>query len=144
LKFLGDLNTLAIEKTLITLQKLSSKYHSFQIVLSNKIGVFPDLKKPRVIWIGIEKGDNEINKIYHDIERELKNESFYRYDNKFSPHITLGRVKFIKYPTKLSDFLTNLEYKDFSQLIQSIELMESKLTSNGPIYTVISKFPFLK
>jgi 2'-5' RNA ligase len=144
LKFLGDINTLAIEKTLIVLQKLSSQYHSFQIVLSKKIGVFPNFKKPRVIWIGIEEGYNEVKKIYYDIERELKNKPFYRYDNKFSPHITLGRVKYIKYPANLAEFLRNHEHKDISQLIQSIELMESKLTSNGPIYTVISKFPFLK
>jgi RNA 2',3'-cyclic 3'-phosphodiesterase len=144
LKFLGDINTVAIEKTFIVLQKLSSQYNSFKIVLSNKIGAFPDLKKPRVIWIGIEKGDNEINKIYYDIERELKDESFYRYDNKFSPHITLGRVKYIKHPDKLADFLAYLECNNFSQIIKSIELMESKLTGNGPIYTIIGKFPFLR
>jgi len=144
LKFLGDLNTPAIEKTLTVLQGLSSKYHSFKIVLSKRLGVFPNFKKPRVIWAGIEEGNNEVKKIYHDIEKELKDESFYCCDKDFSPHITLGRVKYIKCPKNLADYLINIQLKDISQVIHSMELMESTLTRNGPVYTIIRSFPFLK
>ena len=143
LKFLGDLNMLSIEKTLIALQRLLSHYHSFKIALSSRLGVYPDFKKPRVIWAGIKEGNDELIKIYHDIERKLKDESFYCCDKNFSPHITLGRVKYIKYPKNLTDYLRTIKLKDISQVVRSIELMESDLTSNGPIYNVISSFPFL-
>ncbi len=144
IKFLGDLNRLEIEKISLTLQQLSSKYQPFRINLSKSIGIFPSTKKPRVIWIGVEKGSREVEKIYHDIERELQGESFYRIDNKFTTHITLGRVKYIKYPNNLIEFMKKIDFKDISQTVNSIELMESTLTAKGPIYGVISEFSFLQ
>ena len=144
IKFLGDLNRLEIEKISLALQKLSSKYQPFRINLSKKIGIFPGPKKPRVIWIGIEKGNSEVEKLYHDIERELQEESFYHNDKKFTTHITLGRVKYIKYPNNLIEFMKKIDFKDISQMVNSVELMESNLTTKGPIYGVISKFPFLQ
>ena len=144
IKFLGDLNRLEIEKISLALQKLSSKYQPFKINLSKRIGIFPSTKKPRVIWIGVEKGISEVEKIYHDIERELQGESFYNNDKKFTTHITLGRVKNIKYPNNLIEFINKIDFKDISQMVNSVELMESNLTTKGPIYRVISKFPFLQ
>jgi len=144
IKFLGDLNRLEIEKISLVLQLLSSKYQPFRINLSKRIGIFPSTKKPRVIWIGIEKGNSEVEKIYHDIERELQEESFYHNDKKFTTHITLGRVKYIKYPNNLIEFMQKINFKDISKMVNSLELMESNLTTKGPIYGVISKFPFLQ
>ena len=145
IKFLGDLNRLEIEKISLALQKLSSKYQPFRINLSKRIGIFPGTKKPRVIWIGIEKGNSsEVEKIYHDIERELQEEAFYHNDKKFTTHITLGRIKYVKYPNNLIDFMQKIIFKDISQMVHSVELMESNLTTKGPIYGVISKFPFLQ
>lgn len=144
IKFLGNLNRLEIEKISLALQELSSKYQPFRINLSKRIGIFPSIKKPRVIWIGVENGNSKIEKIYHDIERKLQGESFYHNDKKFTTHITLGRVKYIKYPNNLIEFMEKIHFKDVSQMINSVELMESNLTTKGPIYGVISKFLFLK
>ncbi|MDD2352006.1 MAG: RNA 2',3'-cyclic phosphodiesterase [Candidatus Caldatribacteriota bacterium] len=144
LKFLGDLNSLEIEKILIALQKVSFKTNSFNISLSKGIGVFPNSKKPRVLWIGIEKGAEELKRIHYFIEQELINESFYIREKIFTPHITLGRIKYIKYPSKLIELENNIKYKDISQKIISIDFMESNLTSKGPIYNKISYFPFLQ
>lgn len=144
IKFLGDLNSLEIEKTLLALQKISFQFHPFEIDISKRIGVFPNPKRPRVIWIGIEKGFDKVKKIYHDLEKELREESFYRYDKIFTAHITLGRVKYLKYPNKLTEFVKSIQFENFSQTIHSIELMESYLTTQGPIYTVLGNFPFLQ
>lgn len=144
IKFLGDLNRLEIEKISRALQKLSSKYKPFRINLSKRVGIFPNTKKPRVIWIGVEKGNSEVEKIYHDIERELQSELFYHNDKKFTTHITLGRVKYIKYPNNLIEFMKKIDFKDISQMVNSVELMESNLTTKGPIYGVISEFLFLQ
>ena len=144
LKFLGELNTLQIEKTILALQKISSQYQSFKIELSKKIGVFPNPDNPRVIWIGVEKGCLGVEEIYHTIKQELGNESFYSYDKIFTTHITLGRVKYLKYPDKLIEFLKSIQFENIFQTIHSIELMESNLTPKGPVYTVISSFPLLQ
>lgn len=144
LKFLGDLNSLEIEKTLLALQKVSFKITSFNINLSKNIEAFPNFEKPRVLWIGLEEGKEELRKIYNAIEHELVDESFYVRDKLFTPHITLGRIKYIKYPSQLKEIREKLEYKDILQNIKSIIFMESNLTSKGPVYNIISQFPFLQ
>jgi len=144
LKFLGDLNSLEIEKTLLVLEKISFQYQPFKIELLKRIGVFPSPKRPRVIWLGLENGYREVEDIYHVIEQELGEEDFYRNDKNFTAHITLGRVKYLKYPNKLIECLNNIQFKNISQTIHSIELMESYLTSQGPIYSVLSHFPLLQ
>lgn len=143
LKFLGNLDSMAIEKTKAVLQKVSRQYQPFFIDLSENIGVFPNFKRPRVIWIGVGEGNNKIVEIYQVLENELKTESFYQMENNFSVHITLARIKYIKNSPKLVDYLKTIEIENLSQKVQSIELMESCLTDEGPIYHVMKYFPLL-
>lgn len=142
-KFLGDLNSIEIEKIWLALQKISFRYQPFIIKLAKKIEVFPNFKRPRVIWVGLEEGYNQLREIHGAIEQELREEDFYQTDKKYTAHITIGRVKFLKYPNKLAELIKKLEVEGFSQTIHSIELMESNLTPKGPIYTVKSQFPLL-
>jgi 2'-5' RNA ligase len=114
LKFLGNLDSMAIEKTKAVLQKVSRQYQPFFIDLSENIGVFPNFKRPRVIWIGVGEGNNKIVEIYQVLENELKTESFYQMENNFSVHITLARIKYIKNSPKLVDYLKTIEIENLS------------------------------
>ncbi len=141
LKFLGDLNSVEIEKTSATLQNISQKYHNFTVSLSKNIGIFPTLTRPRVIWIGIEKGSDIIFQIYQSIEKRLKSEPFYQKEKQFTAHITLARIKYLKYPQKLCDYLKNININPITDFIKKIDLMESQLTKEGPLYKVTKSFP---
>jgi 2'-5' RNA ligase len=143
LKFLGNLNSMAIEKTKEVLQRVSQQYQPFVMDLSKNIGMFPNFKRPRVIWIGVGKGNNKIIEIYQALENELKAESFYQTENNFSVHITLARIKYIKNSQKMFDYLKTIEIDNLSQKVLSIDLMESCLTNEGPIYYVLKHFPLL-
>jgi 2'-5' RNA ligase len=140
LKFLGDLNSIEIEKIKITLQNISNKYRQFTIGLSENVGIFPNCIRPRVLWIGIAKGNDTLLKIFQSIEKELRLESYYQKENQFTAHITLARIKYIKYPKILNDYIRNIQINSISQRIKAIDLMESQLTKDGPIYKIISSF----
>ncbi len=142
LKFLGDLNSFEIQNTISALQKISPSFSPFTFRLAKKIDVFPGTGNPRVIWVGLEKGNREIERIYQAIELELRKETFYRSDKKFTPHITLGRIKFPKFSNLLIKHLDQIQVSTLSQKIHSIELMESHLAAEGPTYTVIRNFQF--
>ena len=147
LKFLGDLNSIESEKVSLALKKISFQYNPFDITLTKNIGIFTNRNIPRVIWIGIKTGSNKLKEICSSIEQELINETFLRIEKNFIPHITIGRIKKIKYKDELVKNLKNINFKDsedIKQNIQSIELMESQLTPNGPIYRLLNKFPFLQ
>ncbi len=141
LKFLGDLNSVEIEKTSATLQNISQKYYTFTVSLSKNIGIFPTLTRPRVIWIGIEKGSDIIFQIYQSIEKRLKSEPFYQKEKQFTAHITLARIKYLKYPQKLCDYLKDININPITDFIKKIDLIESQLTKEGPLYKVTKSFP---
>jgi len=144
LKFLGYISPEQIKLINSGLKEIIDQYNPFVIKLSSDIGVFPTYKMPRIIWVGIKEGANELKKLYNSIEIMLLKKGFPRENKDFSGHITIGRVKYIKDKNNLINFLKNMHIKDISQEVKSLEFMESKLTPNGPIYNIIDKFPLLK
>lgn len=144
IKFFGDLNQLEIEKTELALQGISSKLKPFNITLSKEIGAFPNFRKPRVLWIGLKNGETELIEIYNLIKSRLSEETFYHSEKKYTAHITLGRIKYIKHPSILTQTLNNISLEGILQEVNSIELIESTLNSDGPVYNIINKFPLLK
>jgi len=141
LKFLGNISPSQIELIEIELKKITSQYPSFFIKLLPEIGVFPSYKMPRVIWVGIKEGAAELTEIYNLVETRLYKKGFPRESKNFSTHITLGRVKYLKDKDSLIHSLKSIHLDSFSQKVKSIELMESKLTPQGPLYGIIRQYP---
>lgn len=141
MQFLGDTDKQDIEKIQDLLTQISKQYQSFNIDIDN-IGCFPNLHSPKIIWIGVYA--KPIIQLHQKISRGLQL-IIANLDNKpITPHITLARVK-NKLPqsvtkqtnhqlTLLADKILPLHDK-----ITSIDLMASQLTSQGPIYTLLSQ-----
>ena len=144
IKFLGYISLKETELIKSGLKEISSQHNPFLIKLSSYIGVFPTYKMPRIIWVGIKEGKNELEELYNSIEINLFKKGFSREDKDFSSHITIGRVKFIRDKTNFIQILKRIKVNILSQEVNSIDLMESKLTPNGPIYNIIAKLPLLK
>ncbi len=87
---------------------------------------------------------NELKELYNYIEVNLFKKGFPRENKDFSNHITIGRVKSIKDKNNFIPLLKSINIKTLSQKVNSIEIMESKLTPNGPIYNITAKFSLLK
>ncbi len=144
LKFLGYISPEQLELIKSGLKEIINQHNPFLIKLSSDIGVFPSYKMPRIIWVGIKEGANELKKLYNSIEIILYNNGFPKENKVFSGHITIGRVKYIKDKNNFINLLKNTYIECLSQEAKSIELMESKLAPNGPIYNIINRFPLLK
>jgi len=143
MKFLGYIS---LEQTILIkskLKEIASQYRPFIIRLSSNIGIFPTYQMPRIIWVGIKEGINQLNELYNSIENNLSNKGFPRENKDFTGHITIGRVKFIRDKDNFIQILKSIEVNNFSQEVGSIDLMESKLTPNGPIYNITAKLPLL-
>ncbi len=144
MKFLGYITLEQTELIKLVLKRISSRHIPFIIKLSSNIGIFPTYQMPRIIWVGIKEGVNQLNELYNSIENNLSNKGLPRENKEFSSHITIGRVKFIRDTTNFIKILKSIEVNNFTQEVGSIDLMESKLTPNGPIYDIIAKLPLLK
>jgi len=143
IKFLGYVSIKQIELIKSVLGKIIGQYNPFLLKLSSDIGVFPTYRMPRIVWVGIKEGTNELKELYDSIEGNLFKNGFPREGKEFSSHITIGRVKFVKDKTNFIQISERIKVNNLSQKINSIDLMESKLTSSGPIYSLTAKFPFL-
>lgn len=138
LKFLGEIKDEKIPQIVERLGFLSG-IDSFGISLRG-IGVFPKPAYIRVVWIGIDKGQQEICNIQKRIDKELKEMGF-KPDSRFHSHLTIARVKFLHEKKALGEFLEKnkaLELGEFKA--QEVELMESKLSPKGAEYSVLEKF----
>ena len=137
LKFLGDLSPERIKTVKRVLDGVASGLRKFDLSLGG-LGGFPRLELPRIIWIGIEEGNEETKQLNRSIEGSLAKEGFEREDRQFHPHLTLGRVKQIK---DKSDFKKSIEeVKKLSppsarMEVNHLTLFQSTLTSKGSIYT---------
>jgi 2'-5' RNA ligase len=144
MKFLGYISLEQTELVKSILKEITTRCSPFIIKLYSNIGIFPAYKMPRIIWVGIKEGVNQLSELYNSIETMLYKKGFPRENKDFSGHITIGRVKFIKDKANFIQILKRIEVNNFTQEVNSIDLMESKLTPNGPIYNITAKFTLLK
>jgi len=137
LKFLGEVDQQKLEKINEALKSISGDKKTFHMRVSS-IGAFPKISSPRIIWVGIDKGDNETKEITEGLEEKLAKLDIPKEDRPFSSHITIGRVKSTLNRDKLIQELTaaegilkmgNLEFN-----VERITLFQSTLTPNGPVY----------
>lgn len=133
LKFLGNVEEKKIEKIKGILEKISEEYEKFSMELL-KIGAFPKLSNPRVIWIGIEKGKEKLQKTFSDLEEGLNKVGFKKEEREFSAHITIGRVKSPLNRSKLLEEIKRTNFERMNLLVTKISLFKSTLTPKGPIY----------
>jgi len=144
LKFLGDTEEGKIEAMKRLLNKIAGGQSSFTISFA-QIGVFPKPDFPRVVWVGIEKGKDDLMRLATRIEEELFSLKFPKEKRPFSTHLTLGRVRSPQNKDKLKTMINNLEgFKASNAVgIDGFVLFRSQLTPQGSIYTALEKFTLL-
>ncbi len=140
LKFLGEVDDHKLNRIEETLMEVSSAQEPFVMELKGA-GAFPNLNYIRVLWIGIDKGSNEIRQLMARIDSKLAGLGFSK-EREYVPHVTIGRVKAIMRRGELAQAIRSLQELSFgSAEVKSIALMKSTLTSKGPIYNILKELP---
>ncbi|MBF0317903.1 MAG: RNA 2',3'-cyclic phosphodiesterase [Nitrospirae bacterium] len=140
LKFLGDVDQGHIRRVEFALQGVCDLQRPFSVVLRS-VGGFPNLKQPKVLWIGLED-DTNLQKLHSNIDAALSDVGFAREDKPFSAHLTIGRLRDGDNSTNLAEKLAPLKTKNFgSSPVSGIALLSSQLKPGGPTYSVIREFP---
>ena len=109
LKFLGLVDVATLENIKRALSVLASKYSEFSSHLKG-VGVFPDIRRPRVIWVDINKNEDKILEIYGDLESALYDLGFEKVDRPFKTHLTIGRMRSLKNIDKLQTILDGINF----------------------------------
>ncbi|OFY68458.1 MAG: 2'-5' RNA ligase [Bacteroidetes bacterium RBG_13_43_22] len=139
LAFLGDTGEERIKMADIAVRQKCSGFGVFSFNLSGT-GVFKNFRDPRVIWTGIGECEKLI-KLNDLIMTGLKDTGFKFEDRPFRPHITLGRIKFIKDPSLLESALEKYRDAHFQTVpVKEVILYESILKPAGPVYKPLGRF----
>jgi len=135
LKFLGDINYTDIEKVGKTIINAVNSHASVSLAVKGA-GVFPGIKRPRVIWVGLTGEIEKLVSIQNDIEENLEKLGFPREKRPFRGHLTLGRIKGKMNPQKLLNVIKKFEKFESELFVaDKIFLIKSDLKSTGSIYT---------
>ena len=106
------------------------------------VGYFPTPHSPRTLFAGVEAPD-QLNQLAAAIDSALQPLGIERESRKYSPHLTLARLKSTGDLADLRAAVAALPVIDFGSFtVDSFDLFESELTSNGSIYTKVAEFPF--
>ena len=130
LMFLGEINDAMLESIKGKLSDIT--FEPIQVTYAG-VGVFPNPKFVRVIWIGVD--DDAASKLINlakEVESRLNTLGF-RSDKPFKPHITLFRVK-----EKARNFDAVMNFKDRkfgTDTLNAVKVKKSDLTPSGPIYS---------
>ncbi|MFW9902943.1 MAG: RNA 2',3'-cyclic phosphodiesterase [Candidatus Thorarchaeota archaeon] len=134
LKFLGEVSDAQIGSIKQAIQTI--EFPSFNISLEG-MGCFPNLNYMRVLWIGIKEGSENLQQLAKIVEGRLNPIGFSREKRRFSPHLTLGRIKKLQNSDKkqLAAIIQNSKTIPIGdQLIDELILKKSTLTPKGAIY----------
>ena len=143
LKFLGNIGQENVQKISGVLKATAGDFSTFNILFS-KIGAFPNYERPRIIWLGIEKGKESLKLLNNKVECELEKIGFSKEKREYKAHLTLGRVKSLKNIPGLSRLINeaDLQFQDEIK-IDKLILFQSTLTPKGAIYTPLTQQSFV-
>jgi 2'-5' RNA ligase len=136
-RFLGDVTPAMAEKVFDEMKKIQFTPFNVQI---KGIGVFPDLRYPRVVWAGITEGADQLKSVFSQLEPRLRRLGFTPDSKGFSPHLTIARVRSGRNKAQLAEFITeNANYEFGAINAKCLRLKKSTLTPKGPIYSTLKE-----
>ncbi len=134
LKFLGEVKESEVPKIVSLLKKV--KFDPFE-VSTGYPGMFSRNNSPSVIWVDLVP-KKKVIELQQKVDAELL--SVFSSEQKFSPHLTLGRVKTVKKKDRFSKSFEEIKIQKKKFLITEFCLVQSKLTKDGPKYIVLERF----
>jgi len=135
-KFLGEVDDERERELVAALQRAAAGARALPVVLGG-FGAFPDLRRPRVVWVGIAP-EPALEILQHRVEQEFAPLGFPTEARAFRPHVTLGRAARDARPRDLAGLEEALGRIEFAEtaLVGAIDLMQSTLQSGGAVYHV--------
>ncbi|MEK6408638.1 MAG: RNA 2',3'-cyclic phosphodiesterase [Acidobacteriota bacterium] len=134
LKFLGDVEATRIDAVCKAVQRAAGGISPFEVEAGGT-GCFPSPRSPRVLWVGFSVVPEPLKQLYENIEDELAREGFPREKRKFSPHLTIGRIRTSHNAARVAEELIAVGFKSETFKATEVIAMRSDLRPTGSIYT---------
>ena len=138
MKFLGSVREDELAEVCAAVEEAVSPFSPFELSISG-LGAFPSPARARVVWIGIEKGREQLSGLASAIDERLAGLGFEKEDKAFKAHVTIGRVKTSRFLKKLAEEIGSVDADNLgTQQVSSVVIMQSELLREGPVYSPLS------
>jgi len=140
LRFLGNIEEEEIERVNRAARRTVEGVPS-DVISIDRLGAFPSPARPRVFWAGFSHGvHGSTERLAKNLSRYLKKAGYPPEKRRFSPHVTLARVK-SKLPSDSGRAAVELPVPgDLEISVDRIVLIESILSPNGAIHKELVTF----
>ena len=142
LKFLGNIEPGDINKIGAAMIDATQEMEPFPMV-ARGVGVFPGIKRPRVIWVGLGGQTPMLFSMQRKLEDNLAAIGFEKEKRPFKGHLTLGRFRQAVDPHVIGRIIqqyAGLSSEEFT--VKQIVLFQSDLKPTGPIYSQLEQVVF--
>lgn len=142
LQYLGDVSDRDLAEVCRLVPKASAKMEAFRITVAG-LGAFPNPRRPKVLWAGVDEGRDALLQLYATIAAPLEAAGLYRpEDRPYTPHLTLGRVVSDTDGGRMASMIA--EHRDWTAgvtIVDEVLILASELRRSGPEYSVIGRCP---
>lgn len=140
LKFLGDVEDAQQEFVHAAMKAIAGNFYKFRLETSST-GVFPNLHKPSILWLGISGNVEMMVQIAEEVEREFETLGFTTERRAFKPHLTIGRLREPWLSNNLACRHLANKFEPVGFEVREIVIYESKLQPTGSFYLRLAAFP---
>jgi len=141
LKFLGNVAVDRLDDITGALEKAAQGIAPFHLEVK-ELGVFPNLRRVQVAWVGISGEVDKLAQLQQHIESNLTPLGFAPESRPFMPHLTLARLRdqaLLAERQRFGQLITGTRFEAANAIkVNAISLMRSQLTREGAIYSRIS------
>jgi 2'-5' RNA ligase len=140
LKFLGNINPAMTSQIMEAISRAARGMHPFNLELQG-LGAFPNLRRPRVIWVGMGGEISKLTALQKNVDLALTPLGFLPETRSFTPHLTLARLTErtpVQERGRLGQLAAEIKIERYIPFqADSIHLIRSELTPAGAIYSYL-------
>jgi 2'-5' RNA ligase len=140
LKFLGDTPLEKTEQVKAALVEAAAEVSPFTFTVGG-VGCFPNLRQPRVVWVGLQEPGGALSRLQKAVETHVAPLGFPTEKRPFSPHLTLGRVQ--RYASssevrEIGEVVAAIAPGTIDQMtVDAVAYIKSDLRPSGAVYTTL-------
>ena len=141
LKFFGDITAEDIKIICAAVENCIASGSSLNLKIE-KMGVFPDARRPQVLWCGVTGDVEKLSVLQKQLDSDFASIGFPKEDRPFRAHLTLGRIKESRGLSGISEALTKHNAFAAGEFgCKELILFQSRLLQQGAVYTKLAEFP---
>jgi RNA 2',3'-cyclic 3'-phosphodiesterase len=141
LTFLGRTDGELIDQIKMKMAEIVRRQNSFNIAMEGT-GVFPSVRSPRVLWLGIADGSKMLAHLAEAVIQQTAKLGFEPENRRFKAHLTIARLKEPQSSKDLAERHLDMRYEPVQFEVSSLVLYESQLKPTGSVYTKLELFQF--